>query len=69
MEMTGMYEDVSIDSADVDEQATPVPQAGSSVQSTPLPVLPGRDGNEGLLGDGQNMMTLREQENVCALCL
>lgn len=45
------------------DQATPVPQvASSSVQSTPLPGLLGRNG-AGILGDGQNM-TLKEQERV-----
>lgn len=66
MEMTELYEDASIDSMIVDEQATPIPQmVSSSIQGTPLPMLPGRDGNGGILGDRQNMMTLREQENVC----
>ncbi|KAI1609250.1 hypothetical protein EDD37DRAFT_640799 [Exophiala viscosa] len=41
---------------------TPLPQhATSSVRSTPLAQLPGRDG--GLVNDG-NMMTLREQESI-----
>ncbi|KAL1959797.1 hypothetical protein VTO42DRAFT_942 [Malbranchea cinnamomea] len=57
--------DVDEDSSmDEDNDATPVPQvASSSVQSTPLPVLPRRGNNE-VVGDGQNMMTLREQENM-----
>lgn len=61
MDMSGIYEeDATMD------QATPVPQvASSSVQSTPLPGLLGRDGR-GVLGDGQNM-TLREQERVSIL--
>jgi hypothetical protein len=59
MDMSDIYEE----DATVDD-ATPVPQAvSSSAQSTPLPALPGRDGT-GLLGDGQNMMTLKEQERV-----
>ena len=42
----------------------PIPQnISSSVNSTPLAQLPGRDGRGGVLGDG-NIMTLREQENV-----
>ena len=46
------------------EAETPLPQvATSSAQSTPLAVLPKRDG-EGVLVDQGNMMTLREQENV-----
>lgn len=59
MEMTGIgEEDVT------DNQATPLPQvASSSAQSTPLPTLPGRNG-EGVINDGQNMMTLKEQEKV-----
>ena len=44
---------------------TPIPPgvSSSSAQSTPLAQLPGRDGGEGVVGNG-NMMTLREQENV-----
>ena len=58
-EMTGIYEDDT-----TEDQVTPVPQvASSSPQSTPLPMLPGRDGG-GILNDGQNMMTLKEQEKV-----
>lgn len=57
-EMTGIYEDDVME-----DEATPVPHvASSSAQSTPLPMLPGRDG--GFLNDGQNMMTLKEQERV-----
>ena len=49
------------------DEVTPVPQIeSSSAQSTPLPMLPGRDGG-GILGDGQNMMTLKEQERVITL--
>lgn len=43
---------------------TPVPVTSSSSQSTPLAVLPKRDG-VGVLNDQGNIMTLREQENVC----
>lgn len=58
MDMTGIDEEDA-----TDDQPTPLPQAASSsVQSTPLPFLPGRDGG-GVLSDGQNM-TLKEQENV-----
>lgn len=47
-----------------DDQGMPVPQiASSSAQSTPLAVLPRRDGEGALVQDG-NVMTLREQENV-----
>lgn len=57
MEMTGIDEE-----EDVTEEPTPLPQvASSSVQSTPLPSLR-RDGN--VLNDGQNNMTLKEQEKV-----
>ena len=58
MDMTGIDEEDA-----TDDQPTPIPQAASSsVQSTTLPFLPGRDGG-GVLNDGQNM-TLKEQENV-----
>ncbi|KAL2003290.1 hypothetical protein VTN02DRAFT_4411 [Thermoascus thermophilus] len=58
----------TMDESEYDEgtldDATPVPQvASSSAQSTPLPNLPGRDGG-GVLNDGQNMMTLKEQEKI-----
>lgn len=57
IEMTGIEEE------DATDEPTPLPQvASSSAQSTPLPNLPGRD--DGVLGDGQNMMTLKEQEKV-----
>ncbi|GFF50756.1 spindle pole body protein pcp1 [Aspergillus udagawae] len=57
MEMTGIDEE-----EDITEEATPLPQvASSSVQSTPLPSLR-RDGN--VLNDGQNNMTLKEQEKL-----
>ncbi|KAI9844909.1 MAG: hypothetical protein M1837_005195 [Sclerophora amabilis] len=47
-----------------DAGATPVPQIGSSsAASTPLAALPIRDGG-GVISDGANMMTLREQENI-----
>jgi hypothetical protein len=48
-----------------DEAAgTPVPQIpSSSAMSTPLAMLPKRDAG-GVLVDGAQMMTLREQENV-----
>ncbi|OJD16675.1 hypothetical protein AJ78_03185 [Emergomyces pasteurianus Ep9510] len=50
------------DSTNLDGDPTPIPQMGSSAQSTPLPTLPGRNGT--VVADGHNMMTLREQENV-----
>lgn len=60
MDMTGIDEEEDV----TDNQATPLPQvASSSAQSTPLPTLPGR-GGDGVLSDGQNMMTLKEQEKV-----
>ena len=44
--------------------STPIPQvASSSMQSTPLAVLPKRDAT-GVLTDQGNVMTLREQEGV-----
>ncbi|KAG2413709.1 hypothetical protein HFD88_002898 [Aspergillus terreus] len=59
MDMTDIDEEDA-----TDDQPTPLPQvASSSVQSTPLPGLPGRDGG-GVLNDGQNMMTLKEQEKI-----
>ena len=46
--------------------AAPLPQvASSSAQSTPLAVLPSRNGDR-MLDDQRNLMTLREQENVSA---
>lgn len=59
LDMTGIEEEDA-----TEDQPTPLPQAASSsAQSTPLPLLPGRDGG-GVLNDGQNMMTLKEQEKV-----
>ena len=50
-----------------DGEGTPMPQvASSSMQSTPLAVLPKRDAS-GVLTDQGNMMTLREQENVSVI--
>jgi hypothetical protein len=64
MDLTDINEK-SITGSIEDEQATPVPQvASSSAQSTPLPILPRRDGSGGILSDGQNMMSLKEQERV-----
>ncbi|GAD96838.1 hypothetical protein ATEG_01542 [Paecilomyces variotii No. 5] len=61
IDMTDIYGDDATATDDV----TPLPQevASSSAQSTPLPMLPGRDGG-GVLNDGQNMMTLKEQEKI-----
>ncbi|KAI9822425.1 MAG: hypothetical protein M1827_000144 [Pycnora praestabilis] len=48
-----------------DGESTPVPQvASSSAASTPLAMLPRRDGGGGVLTDGANVMTLREQEQT-----
>ena len=59
-----IYDERTSSSAGDGANETPMPQAvSSSAQSTPLAQLPGRDGREGVVGDG-NMMTLREQENV-----
>ncbi|KAN0069814.1 hypothetical protein V8E54_012120 [Elaphomyces granulatus] len=64
MDLTDINEK-SITGSIEDEQATPVPQvASSSAQSTPLPILPRRDGSGGILSDGQNMMSLKEQERL-----
>ncbi|KAI9878240.1 MAG: hypothetical protein M1830_001463 [Pleopsidium flavum] len=64
VESSAMYGDETGSSLGGEEQGTPVPQvASSSAQSTPLATLPKRDGG-GLLADGANMMTLREQENI-----
>jgi hypothetical protein len=62
-----IYDERTSSSAGDAANETPMPQAvsSSSAQSTPLAQLPGRDGRGGVVGDG-NMMTLREQENVCA---
>ncbi|KAI2081411.1 hypothetical protein LOZ37_001222 [Ophidiomyces ophidiicola] len=60
MEQSEIYEDFSMN----EDDPTPVPQiASSSPQSTPLPVLPGRNVNGGVIKD-ENVMTLKEQENV-----
>ncbi|MCJ1249520.1 hypothetical protein MMC30_006746 [Trapelia coarctata] len=62
-ESSVVYGDESGSFAAADE-ATPLPPpASSSAQSTPVPVLPKRDGN-GMLTEQGNMMTLREQENI-----
>ena len=54
-------------SAIEENDGTPVQQVvSSSAQSTPLAVLPKRDEN-GVLNDQGNVMTLREQENVCVI--
>ncbi|PGH18667.1 hypothetical protein AJ80_04415 [Polytolypa hystricis UAMH7299] len=62
IDVTESYED---ESTSLDHDATPVPQiVSSSVHSTPLPGLSGQGGNAGVVGDGNNMMTLREQEQA-----
>lgn len=64
MDMTDIYEEGATGSMAVDD-VTPLPQvASSSAQSTPLPILPRRDGAGGIVDDGQNMLSLKEQENV-----
>ncbi|EAS36536.3 spindle-pole body protein [Coccidioides immitis RS] len=63
IEASEIYEDRSMNSIN-ENDATPIPEvASSSPQSTPLPVLPSRNGGGGVLGD-DNMMTLREQESA-----
>lgn len=63
----GLPEMSYVDEEDTtDDQPTPLPQmSSSSAQSTPLPSLLGKKG-DGILSDGQNMMTLKEQEKVCS---
>ena len=62
MENSAIYGDGASSFQGQDE--TPMPQmASSSANTTPLAMLPRRDGG-GVLADGANMMTLREQENV-----
>lgn len=64
MDMTEVYDEGTY-SAVADEEATPVPRlASSSVQGTPLAAMSGRDGEGPILGEGQNMMSLKEQGNV-----
>lgn len=47
------------------EDVTPLPQvASSSPQSTPLPSLLRRDGTSAVVTEGQNVLTLKEQERV-----
>jgi hypothetical protein len=68
MDMTDIYEEGATGSMAVDD-VTPLPQvASSSAQSTPLPSLPRRDGAGGIVDDGQNMLSLKEQENVRRAC-
>ena len=63
-ESSVVYGDESASFIGAVEEATPLPPvASSSAQSTPMPVLPKRDGN-GVLTEQGNMMTLREQENA-----
>ena len=64
-EVSGVYGSDFSSSVLGDTDGTPVPQvASSSAQSTPLAALPKRD-VAGVLTDQGNVMTLREQENVC----
>jgi hypothetical protein len=49
-----------------DETPIPVPDSSSSAMGTPMPRLP-RRGEMGMDGDGGNVLTLKEQEEVC-LC-
>lgn len=63
-DVTGVYGS-DVNSSAVGDDGTPIPPvASSSAQSTPLAVLPQRDA-AGVLTDQGNLMTLREQENVC----
>jgi hypothetical protein len=64
MDMTDIYEEGATASMAMDD-VTPLPQvASSSPQSTPLPRLQRRDGTGAVISDGQNMLTLKEQEQV-----
>jgi hypothetical protein len=47
-----------------DDTPIPVPDSSSSAMGTPMPQLP-RRGEMGLNGDGGNVLTLKEQEEVC----
>lgn len=68
-EASALYGSEMGSSVVVDTDGTPMPHiTGSSEQSTPLAVLPKRDAN-GVLNDQGNIMTLREQENVCCPAL
>ena len=63
-ESSRLYDDNTGSSVGTQEDGTPMPQMmSSSAQSTPLAVLPKRDGDGALAGQG-NLLTLREQENV-----
>jgi hypothetical protein len=58
MDMSDIYEEDR-----TMEEATPIPHAASSsANSTPLPRASGRDG--GLLGDGHNNLSLKDQAEV-----
>lgn len=62
---TNIYEDGATSSMAMDD-VTPLPQvASSSPQSTPLPFLSRKGGAGGVLDTDQNMLSLKEQENVC----
>jgi len=70
-DQSGIYgENTGSSATDADAvDYTPMPQnVSSSVKSTPLAQLPGRDG-AGLAGGEGNVMTLREQENVSGTLL
>ena len=63
-ESSVLYGDETGSSVNGQDEGIPMaPMASSSAQSTPLAVLPKRNG-DGVLVDQGNMMTLREQENV-----
>ncbi|KAI9843312.1 MAG: hypothetical protein M1838_002699 [Thelocarpon superellum] len=64
-DMSGFYAgDLASSYVGNETEATPMPQiASSSAASTPLAMLPRKDGG-GVIADGANMMTLREQENI-----
>ncbi|KAI9799177.1 MAG: hypothetical protein M1833_004217 [Piccolia ochrophora] len=63
-ESSGLYAGEHESSLAEDRNGTPMPHVSSSSgASTPLAMLPRRDGG-GLLADANGMMTLKEQENI-----
>lgn len=54
--------------SDTDETPIPIPNSSSSAMGTPLPQMP-RKGDLGLNGDGGNVLTLKEQEEVCQIAI
>lgn len=64
MDATNIYEDGGTTSMAMDD-ITPLPQvASSSPNGTPLPSFSRKGGAGGVLDTDQNMLSLKEQENV-----